>query len=517
MNSIVPSGGATRARTLPQFATEVAALLHAKGYRPEDARRLTLRHVRDVKRAWTGGQPPCAASDQILREERKGAIYRLTGRRDPRRRKRTLTRKRRTRRDPASTVTDNTGETRAIEKIYEDGSYNCPFCNYAVFPPPRGTGRCENPACSMNISAARAHEMKAAHEARQREEADRKRNHEYAMKRIAEERSAREQHTHDVIAEARSRGACVDCALKSIRYYGSKPKFTKHRGACPLKRRDPTLSHRAAADQAAYAERVKSQLAHRYGARRALAMMQIDGHVVTYGFRAGASPHKTADWIGARRGKTMRDPTRRNLHAKIDQREKDFVFDVYDHHHNDVWGGRAPSAEEARERIRMKFPHAHVESCTKQCHVMHDPSRRRRSKKFERCVRAVKRRGGRVNPWAVCNASLKRRRDPMNEREWDEEELILYADNDHDLYKQKRPFLANAYRKMKKGTYSPELAVKLWMYYVDRAAKKYAKDFGGTWNKLFPKPVREKAARYLAVREARMLHNGEYNGFPRLG
>jgi hypothetical protein len=29
-------------------------------------------------------------------------------------------------------------------------------------------------------------------------------------------------------------------------------------------------------------------------------------------------------------------------------------------------------------------------------------------KKFDRCVRKVKRRGGRVNPYAVCTAALHR-------------------------------------------------------------------------------------------------------------
>jgi hypothetical protein len=37
----------------------------------------------------------------------------------------------------------------------------------------------------------------------------------------------------------------------------------------------------------------------------------------------------------------------------------------------------------------------------------HDPSRSK-SAKFEHCVRAVKKRGGAVNPWAVCHASVGR-------------------------------------------------------------------------------------------------------------
>lgn len=42
-----------------------------------------------------------------------------------------------------------------------------------------------------------------------------------------------------------------------------------------------------------------------------------------------------------------------------------------------------------------------------------DPAKK--SAKFERCVRAVKKKGTAVNPWAVCHASLKKTgRDPSN-------------------------------------------------------------------------------------------------------
>lgn len=101
-------------------------------------------------------------------------------------------------------------------------------------------------------------------------------------------------------------------------------------------------------------------------------------------------------------------------------------------------------------------------------------------------------------------------------RTWDADELVLYIDNDYTLYQQKDRFLQNAYRKMKKGTYNPTLAVKLWQYYVDHGAKAYAKEFGGAWNKLFPKAERVKAAHHFAKREAMMLHNGEYPKYPRL-
>lgn len=58
-------------------------------------------------------------------------------------------------------------------------------------------------------------------------------------------------------------------------------------------------------------------------------------------------------------------------------------------------------------------------------------------------------------------------------------ELVLYADNDADLYRQSAtPIMINLTRKWNKEIYDSERAVKLWKYHADRAAKKYASDFG---------------------------------------
>jgi hypothetical protein len=58
-------------------------------------------------------------------------------------------------------------------------------------------------------------------------------------------------------------------------------------------------------------------------------------------------------------------------------------------------------------------------------------------------------------------------------------ELYLYADNDGQLYKQKRePIEKNLMKKIEKGKYNSKLAVKLWMYLADAGSKKYDKDFG---------------------------------------
>ena len=262
----------------------------------------------------------------------------------------------------------------------------------------------------------------------------------------------------------------------------------------------------------------------------------------------------------------------------------------------DYWSKRDEEAREEDERKMQEEEETYGRSPRRgRRRSSHRPSRK--TAKFERCVRSVKRSrtSKRTNPWAVCRAAVGRspRKDSSSQRgtfyiireplgysavllnsrnhvvnaingdEQDSEEsvrraahahwpharevkkrmgipkargrspvratgdettadeLLLYIDNDEPLYRQKKAFLENAYRKMKKGTYSPELAVKLWMYYVERGAKAYEKAFlnKGEWNKIFTKPTRELVARELAKREAAMLHHGEYAswGFPKLG
>ncbi len=80
-------------------------------------------------------------------------------------------------------------------------------------------------------------------------------------------------------------------------------------------------------------------------------------------------------------------------------------------------------------------------------------------------------------------------------------ELKNTMDSTEEGYQQQYvPILKNLSRKMKKGTYDKEKAVKLFMYYVDNGAKRYAKDFGGggaTGPSVggFDKKTREEAAR----------------------
>jgi hypothetical protein len=77
-------------------------------------------------------------------------------------------------------------------------------------------------------------------------------------------------------------------------------------------------------------------------------------------------------------------------------------------------------------------------------------------------------------------------------------ELYLYATNDSDLYRQQIvPIYKNLVLKQAKGIYSKEKAIKLAMYLMDNAAKKYAKEFGrvSNWHYMFTTATRRSAAK----------------------
>jgi len=105
-------------------------------------------------------------------------------------------------------------------------------------------------------------------------------------------------------------------------------------------------------------------------------------------------------------------------------------------------------------------------------------------------------------PWAE---SEKKRAKGKTAKEWPTlkddrvdshavRELELYADNDHDLYRQKEAFHSNVVKKMAAGKYDHAQAPQLWSYYADRVAAKYTKEFGGN----FDKPTRQALAHEMA-------------------
>lgn len=79
-------------------------------------------------------------------------------------------------------------------------------------------------------------------------------------------------------------------------------------------------------------------------------------------------------------------------------------------------------------------------------------------------------------------------------------ELILYGENDGNLYRQRTvPIMKNLSKKFAKGVYDSELAKKLWMYWATDAAKRYAQEHstGDDWNRIFSVAVRKEVAEYM--------------------
>lgn len=92
----------------------------------------------------------------------------------------------------------------------------------------------------------------------------------------------------------------------------------------------------------------------------------------------------------------------------------------------------------------------------------------------------------------------------------DATELTLWADNTSSLYGMRLNIVENLSRKITKGIYDPEKAVKLWRYWFDAAARDYRKEFGCSTN-VFPPAVRDEAARAFSVIEFERIKDGEYN------
>ena len=76
-------------------------------------------------------------------------------------------------------------------------------------------------------------------------------------------------------------------------------------------------------------------------------------------------------------------------------------------------------------------------------------------------------------------------------------ELWQYTVNEYDLHKMQQAIIANLATKKARGVYKRDLAVKGFMPLVEAGAKKYAKEFGGTWHQMFDVPTRRAVAKEL--------------------
>lgn len=98
---------------------------------------------------------------------------------------------------------------------------------------------------------------------------------------------------------------------------------------------------------------------------------------------------------------------------------------------------------------------------------------------------------------------------------WEHEEaheLVLYADNDARLWAMQEPYVENMRKRIKAGTYNLEKGIKLWMYYVERAAKSYVREHGSMsdkWNRMFPMTSRREAAEHYARKVWGEIRRGE--------
>ena len=94
-------------------------------------------------------------------------------------------------------------------------------------------------------------------------------------------------------------------------------------------------------------------------------------------------------------------------------------------------------------------------------------------------------------------------------------ELDSFIMNDEDLYRRRfMPIITNIRRKMKRNVYDHEKVIKLWMYLVDDAARKYVQEFGSQdqdVKDMFPKETRLQVAQIIADREKENIEQGEYD------
>ena len=94
-------------------------------------------------------------------------------------------------------------------------------------------------------------------------------------------------------------------------------------------------------------------------------------------------------------------------------------------------------------------------------------------------------------------------------------ELDLYIMNDEELYRRRfMPIITNIKRKIKRGIYDHKKVIKMWMYLVDDAARKYVQEFGGPEQDvkdMFPKETRLQVAQVIADREKENIEKGEYD------
>lgn len=100
----------------------------------------------------------------------------------------------------------------------------------------------------------------------------------------------------------------------------------------------------------------------------------------------------------------------------------------------------------------------------------------------------------------------------------DADDLVLYIDNTESLYKRKQEIVKATMRHLRSGKYDAAKSAKLWLYLVDAGAQAWAKELGDEegnrsvkWNDLFPKAVREQAARDMSETAKVEIQDGTWD------
>lgn len=133
--------------------------------------------------------------------------------------------------EPVPTVTTVLLDTRPATHFYGNGDYDCPFCTNAILRT-EGQSTCQNPFCDANCLWEPA-KLQAARDKRaveQREREDRHRTINYRIQQAEADRERHEEWRKFQVAEAKRRGACLNCLFQSG---WERVKFIKHRNLCP--------------------------------------------------------------------------------------------------------------------------------------------------------------------------------------------------------------------------------------------------------------------------------------------
>ena len=92
-------------------------------------------------------------------------------------------------------------------------------------------------------------------------------------------------------------------------------------------------------------------------------------------------------------------------------------------------------------------------------------------------------------------------------------ELGLYIENEASLYPLKLQILKGLKRKMDKNLYDAEQAKRLWKFWIDQGAKKYAQEFSnqGDERTIFSEETKRKLLDKMEVQYADEIKNGEHD------